>query len=145
MVDAVCYGSNTGKATITITEGGTTGFYSYDGDTWFPFTSGNVVNNLPPDGTYNLRIGNQPNDPCPGLVEVTINNQYDEIKVAGFNTVTPASCDNNDGEVQIGAITGGSGSYTFELNGAPYTMPDDFIIRSLERGEHRLSIIDENN
>src|SRR5690606_39812290 len=81
MVDAVCYGSNTGQATITITEGGTTGFYSFDeGASWFPFTSGNPVTNLPPKGTYSLRIGNQPNDPCPGLVEVTINNQYDEIK-----------------------------------------------------------------
>src|SRR5690606_10361948 len=135
-----------GQATITITEGGTTGFYSFDeGASWFPFTSGNPVTNLPPKGTYSLRIGNQPNDPCPGLVEVTINNQYDEMKVAGFNTVTPASCDNNDGEVQVGAITGGSGNYRFELNGAPYTRPDDYIIRSLPRGEHRLSIIDDNN
>src|SRR5690606_31132442 len=38
-----------------------------------------------------------------------------------------------------------SGNYRFELNGAPYTMPDDYIIRSLPRGEHRLSIIDDNN
>src|SRR5690606_34860594 len=44
---------------------------------------------------------------------------------------------------QIAAITGGSGNYTFELDGKPYSMPDDFIIRGLGRDEHTIKVTDD--
>ena len=142
--DAKCFGQADGRARVNAT-GSATGNYYYsidNGLTWTLFTPGNMISGLAPDGTYNILVGESTTDNCPAEVSVTINNKYPQISVAAFTTVTPASCDNDDGEVEVGTISGGSGSYTFELDGQPYSMPSDNIITGLARGAHALKVFD---
>lgn len=72
--DSPCFGTPSGSAIIDAT-GSATGqyFYSVDGTAWTEFVPGNIVNNLPGNGTYNIRVGGTANDPCYDEVSVTIN------------------------------------------------------------------------
>jgi CHU_C Type IX secretion signal domain/SprB repeat len=72
--DSPCFGTPSGSAVIDAT-GSATGqyFYSVDGTAWTEFVPGNVVNGLPGNGTYNVRVGGAVNDPCYDEVSVTIN------------------------------------------------------------------------
>jgi gliding motility-associated-like protein len=138
-VDATCFGTSTGRAQITINSGGSSPYeYSVDGGAnWIPnLVSGDVVSNLPPNGTYNILIRDDASDACPAEVQVIINNANPRLK-ATF-TVTPASCNGSDGAINNLVGSGGvpAAVYTFLVDGniGPFDQ--------LTGGTHTLTISD---
>ena len=118
--DATCFGQATGTAIINAS-GSATGqyFYSVDnGITWILFTPGNVVSGLPPNGTYNILVGESINDACNAAVSVTINNANPDLKIV--TTIADATCNNNDGSIVITPPTapfiGGGAPYQYALS-----------------------------
>jgi large repetitive protein len=144
--DATCFGTPTGRARINAT-GSSTGQYYYstnNGASWALFTPGNYVNDLPPNGTYNIFVGESQFDPCPALVTVTINNGTTQMN-ATFTT-SSASCDGNDGSITITSVSGGTGSYTYRLDGIPYSnLPNAGVFANLSGGAHVFTMIDAGN
>ncbi len=145
MVDAKCFGQPTGQARITVNSGGNSPYeYSLDGVLWTSFVSPVTLTNLPPSATpYNVLVRDDASDNCPAEVLVTIGNAFTQI-VGNITPQTAATCNNNDGSVLV-AYSGGDATgtgYTFELDGTPFTMPADKIIRNLSGGNHILKITD---
>jgi gliding motility-associated-like protein len=144
-VDASCFGQPTGQATLTVVSGGTSPYeYSIDaGVNWTPFTSPQVITNLPPNGTYSILVRDDASDLCPAEVLVTINNLNPQI-LQDFS-VTQATCNNNDGAITLtGVPSGGTGApYTYLLNGTP-TVPSGGIFGGLSAGSYTLSVVDNS-
>src|SRR5690606_38732210 len=88
-------------------------YYSLDGATWQLFVPGTDISGLWPNGTYNIMVGEKPNDTCPALVEVTINNQFSVIQLTVEST--DATCNVNDGSVTLNGISGGLAPYEVAL------------------------------
>ncbi len=143
-VDATCFGKPTGQAKLTITGGNAPYEYSVDGGTTFigSLISGNTINNLPPNGTYNILVRDDVTDLCPATVSVTINNANTAITT--LVTPTDATCANNDGKVSIGVISGGVSPYvSYSLDGINKTstpLPANF--NGLSGGAHIFSVTD---
>ncbi len=55
-------------------------------------------------------------------------------------TYTNATCGNNNAVIGIGAVTGGTPTYSFSLNGGPYTATSP--ITNLAPGTHTIGVID---
>jgi gliding motility-associated-like protein len=138
LVNAVCFGDSTGRATLTVTGGNSPYEYSIDGGaTWITnFVSGNEINGLPPNGTYNILVRDDAGDLCPAEVPVTIHNANPRL-VASF-AITPSSCNGNDGALTNLVGSGGlpSSTYTFLVDGN--VGPFD----NLGGGSHTLKISD---
>jgi len=131
---------------VTVTAGGTSPYqYSLDaGTSWITFTSPVVITNLmPAPAPYAILVRNNAADLCPAQVMVTINNAVTDI--ATTFTVTDASCANNDGSIQLGAVSGGTGPYTYRLDSVAYSsLPANSTFAGLAGGVHKLTIIDAN-
>ncbi len=122
-VDALCFGTPTGSAIINAS-GSQTGqyFYSIDGVSWTLFTPGNPINDLPPNGTYNILVGESIGDACRASVPVTINSQNPDMVVT--YSVTNATCDNDDGSITVNPPSGGGGGpYEFSISNGMVTVP----------------------
>jgi gliding motility-associated-like protein len=137
-----------GSAKITVTSGGSNPYeYSVDGGANYgALISGNPVNNLPPNGTYNILVRDDQFDLCPATVSVTINNAVGVTDILTALTITDATCANNDGKVLVGAISGGGGGYTYTLDGVnktSTTLPNTFT--GLVGGAHIFSVTDANS
>jgi large repetitive protein len=144
-VDALCFNQPVGGATLTVSSGGSAPFaYSVDnGANWISFTSPVIVNNLLP-GSYSILVGDDPSDPCPASVAISINNAVADI-LAPY-TVTNATCANNDGSILIGTISGGTAPYTYLFDGNSYaTLPAGNLFTALSGGTHTFLVIDANN
>ncbi|MFM7488562.1 MAG: hypothetical protein ACKO13_16745, partial [Cytophagales bacterium] len=142
-VDAPCNGQSTGSAKITITSGGTPPYeYSINGGTTFigGLVSGNTINNLPPNGTYNILVRDDASDQCPATVSVTINNA--NAAIAATVTSTSATCASNDGSIIVTGVIGGVSPYTYQLNGNPVTLGTGGQISNLVAGNYTVSILD---
>lgn len=145
--DVACFGTATGKAKIDIRPGGesSTGEYFYSSDagvSWTRFTPGNVVSNLPPDGTYFILVGEKVNDTCPDFtVEVTINNINEEIGIAYSST--EASCNLNDGSLTITGVTGGVSPYQISFqNGGYQSFGGSMQFSNLAKGNKSVTVRD---
>ncbi len=142
-VDAQCNGQAVGSARITITSGGTPPYeYSVDGGTTYTggLVSGNTINNLPPNGTYNILIRDNATDQCPASVSVTINNA--NTPIVATVTSSNATCANNDGSITVTGVSGGVGPYTFQLDGNPVTLATGGKINNLAGGNYVVRVID---
>jgi gliding motility-associated-like protein len=142
-VDAPCNGQSTGSAKITITSGGTPPYeYSINGGTTFigGLVSGNTINNLPPNGTYNILVRDDASDQCPATVSVTINNA--NAAIAATVTSTSATCASNDGSIIVSGVSGGVSPYTYQLNGNTVTLGTGGQINNLAAGNYTVSILD---
>jgi len=74
---------------------------------------------------------------------VTIGNATDIDAPLG---ITPATCANNDGAVQIGTIVGGVPPYTYRLDGNAFaTLPASNTFTGLSSGAHTFTVIDANS
>ncbi len=149
--DAQCFGQPTGTAIINAS-GSQTGqyFFSVDnGVNWTLFTPGNVVSGLPPNGTYNIQVGESTTDACNALVSVTINNANPDLQIG--TTITDATCNNNDGSIVITLPTapniGGGGPYEYALtNGAnPPVFQTGLTFSNLGGGVYNILVKDKLN
>jgi large repetitive protein len=145
-VDATCFGKPNGQAKLTITGGNSPYEYSVDGGATFTkgLVSGNIIGNLPPNGTYNILVRDDATDLCPATASVTINNTNPVI-TATAPTITDATCANNDGSITIGSIAGGAGvPYTFRFDSVSYNaLPALNKFPSLSGGVHKFTVIDK--
>ncbi|MFZ2905428.1 MAG: gliding motility-associated C-terminal domain-containing protein [Cyclobacteriaceae bacterium] len=143
-VDVACFGEAVGQATLTVNSGGSAPYeYSLDGATWISFTSPHTITNLPPNGSYSILVRDDATDQCPDQVPVTINNINPRIQ--GLFNVTNATCNGNDGAIEITSVSGGiSGPYSFKVdNGATETaLP--FTFTGLSGGGHLVTLIDNS-
>jgi gliding motility-associated-like protein len=141
--DATCGSDPNGKAVIDVTGGSSPYEYSVDGANWIPFISGNVIDQLPPNGTYNIAIRqDEDNSDCRTTVSVTINGPDIISLESPIITTQKASCNQNDGAVKLGKISGGTGSYSYQIDGAFIILPSDSIVTDLGAGMHTFSVID---
>jgi gliding motility-associated-like protein len=142
--DATCATEPNGKAVIDVLGGSSPYEYSVDGVSWTPFISGNAIEFLPPDGTYNIAIRQDAdNADCRTTVSVTINGPDEIVLETPIITTQKASCNQFDGVVKIGRVVGGTGSYTYQIDEQFVTLPADSIIDELKAGMHTFSVIDE--
>jgi gliding motility-associated-like protein len=142
--DATCATEPNGKAVIDVLGGSSPYEYAVDGVSWTPFISGNVIEFLPPDGTYNIAIRQDAdNADCRTTVSVTINGPDEIVLETPIITTQKASCNQFDGVVKIGRVVGGTGSYTYQIDEQFVTLPADSIIDELKAGMHTFSVIDE--
>ncbi|MBL7858348.1 MAG: gliding motility-associated C-terminal domain-containing protein [Cyclobacteriaceae bacterium] len=140
-VNVSCFGEPTGQAVINAS-GSQTGqyFYSIDGLSWTLFTPGNVVSNLPPNGTYTILVGESIADACRDTVQVTINNINPAI-TATFN-ITAATCNGDDGAISNIVPAGGAGGpYEFSVDGG-LTFQSGNSFTNLSGGAYTLLIRD---
>nr|MDQ3394360.1 gliding motility-associated C-terminal domain-containing protein [Bacteroidota bacterium] len=104
-------------------------------------TPGNTVTNLPPLGTYNIRVGESENDACPAFVQVTINNINTQISFT--YTATEASCNGNDGSLTVTSISGGVAPYEISFQGGAFEpFPGNRLYRDIDRGIKSVAIRD---
>lgn len=139
IVDPTCFG---GTGTATIDAPGETGNlleWSADGINWTSFIAGAPVAGLPA-GT-NLISVMKAGDPCAGGVMITF---ADPAEIATTFTATDASCNNNDGTIVLGAITGGTGPYTITLNGNAVNLPANNTFAGLTANDYIFVISDAN-
>jgi gliding motility-associated-like protein len=142
--DATCATTPDGKAIIDVSGGVSPYEYSLDGTSWLPFISGNIINQLPGDGSYNVIVRQDSLNPtCRVEVGVTINGPAPIVLEDPIMTVDQANCNVNDGSVKIGKVSGGTTPYDYQLDGEFITMPSDSIITDLMAGLHQFSVIDD--
>jgi len=143
-VDAKCFNQAVGQATITVNSGGTSPYeYSLDaGATWISFTSPVTITNLmPAPSPYSILVRDDASDLCPAQVSVTINNAVTDITTTFTNA--DATCNNNDGTVQVGPVSGGTAPYTYRFDGTDYaTLPANNTFTGLVGGPHTFTVID---
>ncbi|MGC4023166.1 MAG: gliding motility-associated C-terminal domain-containing protein [Cyclobacteriaceae bacterium] len=142
-MDAKCFNQAVGQATVTVNSGGASPYYySLDaGTTWVSFTSPFTITNLMPAAApYSILVGDDPSDPCPAQVMVTINNAVTDIQIA--STTTDASCANNDGKIDVTSVSGGTGPYTYKLDG---NGTSNLSFTGLGGGNHIFTVIDANS
>ena len=96
VVEATC-GDNNGSATIEMVGNNADFSFDWDPNIGTPNTDGNSRTDLPA-GSYSVTITGDPN--CPSIVEVfTIGNS--NFPLVTIVTMTPASCGNSDGSVEM--------------------------------------------
>jgi hypothetical protein len=141
--DATCGSDPNGRAIIDVVGGASPYEYSVDGSSWIPFVSGNVINQLPPDGSYHIAIRQDAdNAECRTTVSVTINGPELITMESPIITTQKATCNQNDGAVKLGKVTGGTGSYSYQMDGSFFTIATDSIYSELSAGFHTFSVID---
>ncbi len=141
--DATCSSEPNGKAIVDVSGGASPYEYTADGINWIPFISGNIIDQLPPNGTYNIDIRqSEVNADCRTQVQVVINGPDPiELKMP-IITMVQASCNLNDGVVKLGEVVGGISPYTYLIDDVAFIMPSDSMLTGLGAGSHILGVID---
>ncbi len=141
--DATCATDPDGKAIIDVIGGSSPYEYSTDGVNWIPFISGNVIDQLPPNGIYNIVVRQDTLNPdCRVEVSVDINGPDPIILATPIFTTHIASCNQNDGAVKIGTVEGGIEPYNYQIDGTFFVLASDSILSGLGGGMHIFSVID---
>ena len=141
--DATCASNPDGKAVIDVIGGSSPYEYSVDGVNWIKFISGNVVNQLPPNGIYNIVVRqDSANASCRAEVSVEIYGPTAIVQEKPIITIQEASCNQNDGAVKIGKVTGGSPPYNYQIDGNYFVLAADSIVTDLGAGMHTFSVVD---
>ncbi len=141
--DATCASDPNGKAIIDVVGGSSPYEYTTDGENWIPFISGNVVEQLPPNGIYNIAVRQDTlNASCRAEVSVEIYGPEQIVLETPIITTQPASCNQNDGAVKIGRVAGGTGVYNYQIDGTFFELASDSIVANLGAGMHTFSVID---
>lgn len=144
-VNSVCYNEPLGRAIINVVGGSGTYEYSTNGNTWFTFTSGQYIDNLPPFGTYIILVRENASSICYEQVTVTINNEYPLVDFS--YSVNDASCSDNDGSISVDQISGGLSPYEISFDYAdfePVDLNDLPVFSNLSSGLKSIRIQDAN-
>ena len=138
--DPTCADPEAGTITVTAPLG-TEYTYSIDGTN---FQSSPVFNNVGA-GNYTITLRSTAVGSCEGTTTVTINAPNgDECCPTGV-VVTPtnASCNQTDGSLTIGTVTGGAAPFTYSVDGGAYT--DNTSYTNLSVGQHTIDVKDAND
>lgn len=136
-IDPLCFGG-TGAATIDAeNETGNVLQWSSDGITFTDFIAGSSVTGLP-SGSHLISV-RKAGDPCAGGAILTL---ADPTEITATLIPTDATCFNNDGSIAVNGLTGGTGPYTFQLNGDAFNLPASNIIPGLTAGTYDLIVTD---
>ncbi|WP_299991705.1 gliding motility-associated C-terminal domain-containing protein [uncultured Pontibacter sp.] len=128
-------GSANGEIRVTGVTGGTEDYtYSRDG---VNFQESNVFTGLAA-GNYSIRVKDAKG--CIVAKQVTVTNIAGPTAVAA--TFAPASCNNNDGSITAGTVTGGVAPYQYSINGSDFQSETTF--GALASGEYTLTVMDRN-
>lgn len=112
-VSATC-GLNDGSVTLGAVTGGTAGYsYSFNGS---GFTSSTSYTALPP-GTYTVIVKDA--NGCTYTTTVTITTTPGPTALAV--TTVNSTCGASNGVINIGAVTGGVGPYSYSVNGSAFS------------------------
>jgi gliding motility-associated-like protein len=142
--DASCYDEANGEALITVTGGHSPYEYSVDnGNNWEEFSSGQVLTTLPPNGTYPVLVRDDASDLCPAGVIVTIDNPA--TKITSATQTTDATCNNNDGVLEVSNVTGGLAPYEISFQGGFFeSFSGTKTYSGLQYGRKYFTIMDAN-
>ena len=138
-----CEGDNTGVVELLVTGDAGPFEYSNDGS----FTDGD---NLSPTrtglsgGRNLLFVRKQGAANCFQTVEVFIDEPDPIVMPGGIQIVNPSTCNTNDGEARINAVSGGTAPYRYFIDGAQINIPADSIITGLNGGSHTFAVEDAN-
>ncbi|GAA4313653.1 gliding motility-associated C-terminal domain-containing protein [Nibribacter koreensis] len=128
-------GASNGKVTFTGVTGGAAPFtYSKDGTT---FQTETIFTGLAAD-TYTFTVKDA--NGCTFQKSFTLTNVAGPTAIA--TTTVAASCQNNDGSLNVTGVTGGTAPYTFALNNGSYQANLDFT--GLASGTYTLAAKDAN-
>jgi gliding motility-associated-like protein len=142
--DATCASLPNGKARVVVSGGSSPYEYTVDGVNWIPFISGNKIDRLPGNGTYNIAIRQDSlNAACRAEVPVTINGPAPIVLESPIITVTPADCNVSNGVVKIGRVSGGQAPYDYQINGNYISLPADSLVGQLRAAIHTFRVIDD--
>ena len=146
-INATCFGSATGSVTLDVPgETGNLLEWSVDGITFNTFIAGNQITGIragaAPSFQRVLSVRRNSTDPCFAQVTIVIGEPADMVAPT---TVTNATCNNNDGSILIGAVSGGTGPYTFKLDGVAVTLPANNTLTGLSGGNHTLTVTDSRS
>ncbi|SFH24353.1 T9SS type B sorting domain-containing protein [Pontibacter chinhatensis] len=124
-----------GEVTITGVTGGT-GAYKYSKDGVNYQTSATLTGFAA--GTHTVYAMDE--NKCVVSASVTVSNINGPTAVAA--TSLPASCQNNDGSITVGRVTGGTADYTYSINGTTFQSSTTFT--GLAAGTYTLTAKDKN-
>jgi gliding motility-associated-like protein len=141
--DATCFDEPNGSAIFDVSGGNNPYQYSLDGENWTTFISGNRVSNLTPNGVYNILIRQSEEfNFCNATISVEINGPEAIIMNPPVVLVSNADCNVNNGIVRIGEISGGTGPYSYELDGTGIEFPAEGLLENLRAGQRILTVTD---
>ena len=133
-VNATCGNAN-GSVTLGAVTGGTVPYtYSFNGS---PFTGTLLYSGLAA-GTYTIIVKDA--NGCTFTTTVTITNTPGPTALA--TSSTPAACGASTGTATIGAVTGGTGPYTYNFNSLGFSGTTNFT--SLASGSYTVIVKDAN-
>lgn len=128
-------GNSNGTATIGTVTGGTTPYtYSFNGS---PFTTTTSYTTLAA-GTYSVIVKDA--NGCTFTTTVNVTDVPGPTALA--STITNATCGNNNGEVALGAVTGGTPAYTYSFDGGAFTSTTNYT--GLTASTHTVVVKDAN-
>ncbi|EJF10174.1 SprB repeat-containing protein [Pontibacter sp. BAB1700] len=128
-------GAANGEIRVTGVTGGTSDYtYSRDG---VNFQESNLFAGLTA-GNYNIRVKDA--NGCIVSKQITVTNIGGPTAVAA--TFAPASCNDNDGSITAGTVTGGVAPYQYSINGSDFQSETTF--GALASGAYTLTVKDAN-
>ncbi|GGG29350.1 hypothetical protein GCM10011323_36000 [Pontibacter amylolyticus] len=132
---ATTCGTSNGEITVTGVTGGATGYtYSKDG---VNFQAETTLTGFAA-GTHSITVRDA--NGCTFTKSVTVANIGGPTAVAA--SATPASCNDNDGSITAGTVTGGTAPYTYSINGTNFQSTTAFT--GLASGSYTLTAKDAN-
>ncbi|MDO6389863.1 gliding motility-associated C-terminal domain-containing protein [Pontibacter sp. BT731] len=132
---ATTCGASNGEITVTGVTGGTAGYtFSKDG---VNFQTENTLTGFAA-GTHTITVRDA--NGCTFEKSVTVTNIGGPTAVAA--SATPASCNDDDGTITAGTVTGGTAPYTYSINGTTFQSGTAFT--GLASGSYTLSAKDAN-
>ncbi len=136
ITEVSCNGGSNGSIKAGVVKGGNGSYkYSLDGNN---YQTSEVFSNLT-SGNYTIYVKDLKD--C----EITINTSVGEPSPLSMQsaTISPVSCKGaNDGSIQAGTVTGGTGGYKYSIDGTNYNPSNSFS--SLSPGNYTLSAKDDN-
>jgi hypothetical protein len=134
-VTATACGASTGAITLGATTGGTSPYtYSVNGSAYTSATSYTGLS----AGSYPVSVKDA--NGCIFSTTVTVSNSAGPT--ATSVTTTNSTCGNSNGGLTIGTVTGGTGPYTYSVNGSAYSTTLSYA--GLAAGSYSINVKDAN-
>jgi hypothetical protein len=139
ITNVLCFGQSTGQLIFSSPSGGNSGVYqiSFNGGSYenFPTTKSNLA-----AGSYSYNVKDYLG--CEKQYTATITQPASALSISVSSQTNPTCYNGSDGSVTVSA-SGGSGGYTYSLNGGAYTGVTTFT--GLPVGSHTVTVKDSNN